>query len=235
MFSSFKSFLLELFFPKFCFGCHREGYYLCEDCLSCLEILEWQYCLCKKPIRLFSSGKCSRCLEKNLNGLYFALAYQSPLLQKLIHYFKYYPFVKGLAKPLASLIITHLQLSSKHLGSDQDLILVPIPLTMKKERKRGFNQAKEIAKELSNKLELPLIDDVLLKIKETLPQVDLEENLRIQNPKGSFLVKNEHKIMGKKILLVDDVYTTGSTMEECSKILRDAGAKEVWGVAIARG
>jgi len=136
---------------------------------------------------------------------------------------------------LASLIITHLQLSSKHLGSDQDLILVPIPLTMKKERKRGFNQAKEIAKELSNKLELPLIDDVLLKIKETLPQVDLEENLRIQNPKGSFLVKNEHKIMGKKILLVDDVYTTGSTMEECSKILRDAGAKEVWGVAIARG
>lgn len=230
-----KEFILNLFFPRFCIGCQKEGYYFCQDCLSLLEILEYQYCLCKKPKRLFRNGKCSLCYYKKLNGLYFASAYQNQFLQKLIHQFKYEPYVKELAEPLASLIITHFEFLSNLPEFSQDWILAPVPLSLKKEKRRGFNQAAEIAKKLSKKLKLSLISDVLLKIKEVSPQVELEEKARMENPQGAFLIKNKEKISDKKILLIDDVYTTGATMEECARILKEAGAKEVWGVAVARG
>lgn len=228
-----KRSILDLFFPKFCLGCQREGSYLCQDCLAILEVLEYQYCLCKKPLRLYRAGKCRSCYHKKLNGLYFALPYQNQLLQTLLHQFKYEPYVKELSEPLASLIIAHFKLSSKPLQFGQDWILIPIPLSIKREKRRGFNQAKEIAKELAKKINLPLVNDVLLKIRETLPQVELEEKVRMENPQGAFMIQKE--LNGQKILLVDDVYTTGATIEECAKVLKTAGAKEVWGVTVARG
>ena len=230
-----KNYFLDMFFPKFCLGCHKEGTYLCEDCFSVLEIIENHYCLCKKPQRLPQSGKCHACFAKKLNGLYFALSYQGNIVQKIIHQFKYEPYVKELAEPLSSLIIAHFSVSCNPQIENQNYILVPVPLTQKKERKRGFNQAKEIAKELSGKLNISLENDVLVKIKETSPQVELGEKERIENPRGAFWVRNAEKVRVGKILLVDDVYTTGATMEECAKVLKEAGAKEVWGVAIARG
>jgi ComF family protein len=232
---SLKEWFLNLLFPRSCLGCQREGSYLCQDCLATLEISEYQYCLCKKPKRLALAGKCRSCYQKKLNGLYFATSYQNKFLQKLIHHFKYDPYVKELSGSLASLIIAHFQLSSKIPQFGQDWILIPVPLSRKKERRRGFNQAKEIAQELSSRLNLPLIDGVLLKFKETPAQVDLEEKARMENPRGAFLVKNSEKIKNKKILLVDDVYTTGATIEECARVLKEAGAKDVWGVAVARG
>jgi len=233
--SYLKKFFLNLFFPKFCLGCQKEGSYLCQDCFSILEISEYQYCLCKKPQRLAQAGKCRFCYQKKLNGLYFAASYQNQFLQKMIRQFKYEPYVKELAEPLASLIIAHFKLSSNPPQFGQNWILVSVPLDKKKEKKRGFNQTKEIVKELSKELKLSLVADVLAKIKETRPQVDLEEAERMENPLGAFLVKNEEAIKNKKILLIDDVYTTGATMEECAKVLKESGAKEVWGMAIARG
>ncbi len=106
-----KGFLLDTFFPRFCLNCQKEGNYLCEDCVSLLEISEHQYCLCQKPNRLFKAGKCPRCRKKFLSGLYFALPYQNVLVKNLIQRFKYEPFIKELAKPLASLIIDYFQLS----------------------------------------------------------------------------------------------------------------------------
>ncbi|GAI27128.1 unnamed protein product [marine sediment metagenome] len=110
-----------------------------------------------------------------------------------------------------------------------------MPLDKKRLKRRGFNQAEEIAKVLSEILDIPLINDALLKIKETLPQVKLSEKDREENIKGIFLCQKPEKIKNKKTLLVDDVYTTGSTMEEAARILKKAGAKEVWGIAVARG
>jgi len=230
-----KESILNLFFPRFCLGCQKEGSYLCQDCFSTFEISEYQYCLCKRPPRLFRAGKCRFCRYKKLNGLYSSMDYQNQFLQKLIHSFKYEPYVKGLSQSLASLIIAHFKLSSNLPQFSQDWILIPVPLYIKKERQRGFNQAEEIAKELSRELSLSLVNDILLKIKETLPQVELEERARIENPKGAFLVKNKDKIKDRKILLVDDVYTTGATMEECARVLKETGAKEVWGATVARG
>lgn len=257
--TSVKSFLLDLFFPPFCLNCGREGggaSYLCEDCQALLPISEDRYCLCKKPVRMFKKGKCKRCQPKKLNGLYFSLPYQNFLVKKLIHQFKYQPYLKELSKNLASLIIKHFQLldnkpnfyrftphhslndsmnQKKSTSSGAGFILIPIPLEKKRLKQRGFNQAEEIAKELSYFLKIPLITNCLLKIKATLPQVELSEKEREKNIKGVFLVKNIEKIENQKILLIDDVYTTGSTMEEAARVLKEAGAKEVWGVVVARG
>lgn len=230
----FKEFLLDLLFPKTCISCGREGSYLCQDCQAMLEISQYQYCLCQKPVRMLRRGKCRRCRSKKLNGLYFALPYQSPLIKKLIQQFKYQPYLKAISKTLASLIITHFQLLDNK-PDFSSFILIPMPLDKKRLRGRGFNQAEEIGKELSGFLKILLINDVLLKIKETLPQVELSEEERRENIKRVFLIKNKELIKNKKILLVDDIYTTGSTLEEGARVLKETGAKEVWGIVVARG
>lgn len=228
-----KEFLLDILFPKFCFNCDREGSYLCKDCQSILEISQYRYCLCKEPKRLPRGGKCPRCQSKKLSGLYFALPYQNLLVKKLIQKFKYNPFIKELAKPLASLIITHFQfLDNKPNLSN--FILIPVPLNEKRLKWRGFNQATEISKELSKILEIPLVLNCLLKIKETLPQVKLTAEARKENVRGTFSCQNQKEILGKKILLVDDIYTTGSTMEEAARVLKKSGAREIWGLVVAR-
>lgn len=247
-----KQFLLDLLFPRFCLGCGIEGIYLCDDCKATLEISEHRYCLCdKNSLRLPAvatalqaglpaqnkKGKCQKCNSKKLSGLYFALSYkEKPLTRKLIHFFKYSPYyVKDLAKPLASLIIEHILLLNENPNLLlKDSTLIPIPLDKKKIKQRGYNQSEELAKELSKIIEIPFLANILIKTKYTLPQMELSEEERRKNLKNVFTCKNTDIIRGKKIFLIDDVYTTGSTMEECSRVLKEAGAKEVWGIAVAR-
>ena len=107
---SIKNFLLEIFFPKFCFKCQREGSYLCQDCLATLDVLENTFCLCENPSRLPLAGKCRNCSSLHLNGLYFAVSYKNNLIKTLIHQFKYEPYIKELSGTLALLIITHFNL-----------------------------------------------------------------------------------------------------------------------------
>jgi len=213
----FTNFLLELFFPKFCFGCQKEGNYLCPDCKSTLEI--------SSSHKIYSS--------QNLKDLYFALNYQSPLIKNLIQKFKYEPFVKELSPTLSSLIIEHLQLLDNK-PSFKDFTIIPVPLEKRKLKGRGFNQAEEISKELSSFLAIPLIPNCLIKTKETIPQVELTTETRKENIKETFSYQHPELVKEKKILLVDDVYTTGSTMEEAARVLREAGAKEIIGIVIAR-
>jgi len=249
-----KSFLLDLFFPKFCLNCQREGSFLCEDCKAILDI--------SSSHQKFQTG--------NLSDLYYPLEYKNPLIKNLIKRFKYEPFIKELAKDLTSLIINHFQLLDKKpsfLKKNPNYVLVPVPLEKRKLKWRGFNQAEEIGKEIAKFLparlasqgeaggKIPLITNVLVKIKETSPQVELSKEERKENVKGVFSCQNPKNIYpvrelkefgysknidfsngvkGKKILLVDDVYTTGSTMEEAARVLKKAGAKEVIGIVIAR-
>jgi len=230
-----KDFLIDLFFPKFCFNCGKEGEYLCSDCLALIDILEYQFCLvCGK--RVIDGKTCLRCRSKTrLDGLYFAVSYQNKLIKKLISQFKYKPFIKDLSKTLASLIITHFYLSNKidFLVSEKS-ILVPVPLDRKKLKLRGFNQSEEITKELSLLLKIPLVNNALIKIKNTQPQIELSKEERKENIRGAFLCRDAEQVRGKKIFLIDDVFTTGATMEECAKVLKSAGARQVWAIAVAR-
>jgi len=218
MLNKVKNFLLNLFYPKYCFLCQREGTYLCQDCLSTLEI----------------SGFHQKFSTENLSDLYFATSYQKPLIKNLIQSFKYKPFVKELTDNLSSLIIEHFQLLEKP-PDFADFILIPVPMEKKKLKWRGFNQAEEIGKELSKFFRITLLNNVLAKIKETPAQVDLSEEERKENIRNAFSIKNGGQILGRKILLVDDIYTTGSTLTECAKVLKEAGAKEIIGIVIARG
>jgi competence protein ComFC len=222
MWTKVKNFILDLLYPQFCFNCGKEGSYLCQDCQSILEILNTHQ---KHQTHPPAGG---------LKDLYFALPYQSLLIKNLIQKFKYRPFVKELAQPLTSLIITHFQLLDKK-PNFSDFILIPVPLEKRKLKSRGFNQTEEIGKELSKFLKIPLLNNILAKIKETPPQVDLFDEERKENIKGVFTVRNGGLIKNRKILLVDDVYTTGSTLEECANVLKETGVKEIIGIVVARG
>jgi len=218
MLGNIKNFLLDLFFPKHCFNCQQEGEYLCPDCQACLEI---------SSIHQKEKYSC-------LDDLCFATDYQKPLVKKLIKLFKYEPFIKELAITLTSLIIEHFQLLDQK-PDFSDFVLIPVPLEKRRLKWRGFNQAEEIAKELSSFLTIPLINNVLIKTRETLPQVELSDEERKENIKGAFFCQSPEKIKKRKILLVDDVYTTGATMTEAARVLKKSGAKEVIGIVVARG
>lgn len=213
-----KDFILNILFPKFCFNCQKEGSYLCQDCQGLLEL----------------SGFHRNFPAQNLDDLYFAADYKNPLIKKLIRGFKYEPLVKELGQPLSSLIIAHFQLMDNS-PNFADFVLIPVPLHKKRLRWRGFNQAEILAKELADFFRIPLISNCLTKIKETFPQTELADKARKENVKGVFWLKNKELIRNKNIVVVDDVYTTGSTMEECAGVLKKAGAKKIIGIVIARG
>jgi len=236
MWKKIQNFVLNLLYPQFCFNCGQEATsYLCEDCKSTLEILQshQKYSSQKGEENKFSSSPFA--VARDLKDLYFALPYQNLLIKNLIQKFKYQPFVRELAIPLTSLIITHFQLIEKSPTEFFDFILIPVPLEKRKLKWRGFNQAEEIGKELSKFLKISLLNNVLAKIKETPSQVELSDEERKENIKGVFLVKDEELIKNRKILLIDDIYTTGATMEECARVLKTAGAKEIIGIVVARG
>lgn len=232
-----KKLLLTTLFPQFCLNCQREGSLICQDCLSSIDLCQFNYCpFCKVPKRVFEKGVCPSHQKMKLSGIFSATSYQIPLVKKLISKFKYQPFLKNLAPPLTSLIIAHFLLSENKLISQdkENSVLVPIPLSKFRERWRGFNQASLIAKVLANFYQIPWLDNNLIKIKATQPQVELSRQEREKNIKGAFKLKNPQLVQGKRIFLVDDVFTTGSTMAECARVLRQAGAGEVWGIVIAR-
>lgn len=125
------------------------------------------------------------------------------------------------------------------LGKSKELwkgteVVVPVPLHPKKKRKRGFNQAEIIARELAKIKGVALVKDALAKVRVTPAQTSLLAEERRQNVKGAFGLKRREKIEGKSVLLVDDVYTTGSTIRECSTVLKAGGAKEVRALTLAQ-
>ena len=155
------------------------------------------------------------------------MGYLEGTLQTAIHRFKY-SNVRALATPLGKLAIEYL--SSNPLPMD---VVVPVPLHRRRLRERGYNQAALLAKEIGASVDLPVIDDVLLRIKSTMPQVGLGAAQRRDNVKGAFRCTNT-SLAGLSVLLADDVCTTGATLEACSAALRDTGVKLVWGLVLAR-
>jgi ComF family protein len=145
------------------------------------------------------------------------------VLQEAISQLKFHS-VKRLSKPLGRLLL------SFDLSGINGI--VPVPLSMKRLRERGFNQSLLIARIVSKEKGIPMLIDILLKEKETPPQTGLSAKERLSNLKGAFEVKGN--IEGMRLLLVDDVMTTGATITECAKVLMKAGAKEVIALTLAR-
>lgn len=232
-----KEFLFDLLLPSFCLNCQREGDFLCQDCFALIDLSTVQGCpFCSLSKMAFGGKTCLSCKKKGkkISALFWAAPYDNFIIKKLISQFKYHPFLKHLSKTLSSIIIAHFQLLEKSPDFSHFKIIA-IPLHKKKLKERGFNQAQEIAQHLSDFLKIPLLTNVLIKVKETFDQTELTKEQRKENVKDAFFCQKPELVKGEKILLVDDVFTTGATLEEAARVLKKAGAKEIWGVTVARG
>ncbi|MFH0791804.1 MAG: ComF family protein [bacterium] len=232
--SSIKTIILDLVFPKICFGCGREGAYICDDCVAVIDISRYRYCLCSKPAKTIEGGKCHFCQSNKLDGILSPVSYETALVKNIVKKFKYEPLVRGLSKELASIIDSHFKLLDDS-PNFSGFVITAIPMDNKRLRWRGYNQAEELAKAIATTMGLKTDFRVLKKIKSNLVQADLDKNQRKENVRGIFMCLNKTEVKGKNILIIDDIYTTGATMEEAATVLKEAGAKKVWGVVFARG
>ena len=148
-------------------------------------------------------------------------------LREAIHVYKYRP-VRSLGEPLARWMAAQVRLTAS-----LDTVM-PIPLHRKRLRLRGFNQALLLAQGAAERFDLPLVYDNLVRVRSTRPQVELSGLERIANVRGAFHLVRPDSVADKRVLLVDDVYTTGATMNECAKVLKDAGAAAVIVLTLAR-
>jgi len=208
----------EIIFPKRCRICRGYGSFICQDCKELLDI---------------SSVHNPDRSRKYLKDIYSAGSYENKYLEKIIHNFKYEPFCQGLGTDLAQLIIDHFQLAQIDL-SLRGPVIVPVPLADKRIRWRGFNQAQVIAERLGTFLCIPVDTDVLKRTRETKTQTGLDRPARHKNINGAFNCKKTDSIKNKSVLIIDDVVTTGATMEECARVLIENGASSVTGISIAR-
>jgi len=225
------SFFLDIFFPQECVGCGQAGTWFCEECFKKVILVNSPTCPLCQQITL-QGQFCSRCRPKtSLTGIMVAAYYESPL-KEAIHTYKY-EYVQDLAKPLANLLINHLQKVSLPPGSGH-LLVAPVPLHHSRLRQRGFNQAALLAQEVAKTFGLKYQEDILSRVRKTRPQIELSQKARQENVKGAFSCLRPELVQGKNILLVDDVCTTGATLNECASELRKAQARQIWGLVLAR-
>lgn len=236
-----QDFLLDTLFPASCLECGQGEDWLCPKCLKRIEAVSIQVCpYCEKNATaagtICASCKASLRLKKSpsLDSLLVAARYAD--VMKLIHVFKY-NFVSDIGIILGKL------LAESYIKSGQSLpdIIIPIPLHPRRKRWRGFNQAEVLANYMSKNIapgfQMEMDPDLIRRVRFTRAQMGVKNFTdRRKNISGAFFIPPAagSKIKGKNILLVDDVATTGSTLLECSRILKKTGAKKVTSIVIAR-
>ncbi|MDD2646526.1 MAG: ComF family protein [Patescibacteria group bacterium] len=228
-----KNYLLDLIFPINCLGCGQDNFYLCPDCLAKIKPVDYFVCpICRLPSE--HGLTCPNCRHKtSLDGLIFAANYEQPLLQKAIGKMKY-QLIKDLIGPLSQILINVLVPSSFISCFLVDLV-VPVPLHRRKIAERGFNQSELIAKIIGEKFNWPVETESIIRFKSTKNQASLSKEKRLKNVINAFRVVGAHKLKDKNIVLIDDVCTTGATLEEVAKLLKTNGAKKVFALTLARG
>jgi ComF family protein len=232
-----KKFFLDLLFPIFCLGCKKEGAWLCQDCFLKIKLNKKQTCpQCRRET--FFGEFCEVCaLAFKLDGVICASSYKNELLRNAIHTFKY-RFAEDLALPLAE-ILSSIILENKiflNLLDAENTAVLPVPLHKKRYNWRGFNQTELLANEIGRKFNLPVLSNILARIKNTAPQTAQHNILeRKTNIKDAFSCLRPNLITKKNIILVDDVATTCATLEECAKVLRPARPRQIWGLVLTKG
>lgn len=226
--------LLDLLFPVSCIGCGREDAWLCPSCTRrILPTLE-RCSSCDTPS--LHGRTCARCRDRTpLSGLATVGAYRDPLLREAIHALKF-EGVRELADTLGDLLAPVIQ---RALGTTLPMFtIVPLPLHARRERQRSFNQSALIAQRLSERLSLPVVE-ILERTRATSPQTEIRAgfpDLRRENIAGAFQVREESALsVPTHVVMVDDVSTTGATLEEAARVLYHHGAQDVWGAVICRG
>ena len=229
---------LDLLFPPRCVACNRLGEWLCAECRGEIEIIPSPTCrFCALPLPAPAAegdgpaDVCPRCRSRQhvLDGL-AAYAFHNGPLRRAVHELKY-SGLRSLARPLGRLMADRWpQLRPADQPFD---VIVPVPLHRRRERERGYNQAALLARELGRRLQLPVVEHVLIRSRATARQTDLDAAQRRANVQGAFACRSDG-LSGRAILLIDDVCTTGSTLEAAASALRAAGVAAVWGYTLTR-
>ena len=226
MLSSVWNKVLTTVLPAQCVGCGVSGTYLCDDCIATAPWLEEPLCeMCAAP---GAASPCSRCRLRPLalDGTVAVFAMDG-VIRKAVHQLKYRN-LRALAPILGARMAE--ALTQRGVAIDA---LVPIPLHPRQQRKRGYNQAALLAKEVGRRLELPMEEAYLRRHRWSGPQVTAADyDSRWANVAYAF--QCDADVQGKTLLLVDDVMTTGSTMHSAASTLKAAGASSVWALALAR-
>lgn len=212
---SFLNTILSLFFPNYCLVCRQQGQYLCLRCLNDLPLAE-------NPEEDFIVS-CFNYRDKAVKNAIWTLKYRGR---------------HSIAEILAQTMSDKLTEELSELESFDDFrnpVIIPIPLSVKRLRERGFNQAEKLATELVKiNPELSLVRNVLTKTKETQNQARIKDrDQRLKNLKGCFEIRNSELIKNRNIILIDDVSTTGATMLEAKRVLEKAGARKIIGLTLA--
>ena len=215
--------------------------------MSCLQEETWLCVKCRRniikfPLSCVACGKdsargitCFDCREKTfLRGLVSVGPYSLTSLRRGIHWLKFKE-VKGLAEPLAKLIIPRLTAIAPLAQLQKNAVLIPVPLHKRRMRQRGFNQSLEIA-QIIEKYTGILVMDILVRHRFTRTQTKLPPELREGNMNDAFALKEINKLNNRRFfIIIDDVTTTGSTLSAAAKPLKEVGVKEIWGAVVARG
>lgn len=227
MITRLKNIVFVLVFPARCVNCEELGAYICPKCRAKIIRIKAQSCpLCH---RITARGElCGACKSKSaLTGVVALGYFHDPILREVIHKLKYEE-LSAISLELSGMLVEVI----RSLNIPVDLITY-VPMSRKHKNERGYNQAELMAREISRQLEVPLYRGIV-KSKTTKHQVGLRRKERITNLRGAFSLKNDRLLVGKKVLVVDDVLTTGATLGECARALRAAGATRVWGAVLAR-
>ena len=218
---------LDLFFPPNCVGCNKSGVHLCPSCQADIVQLLPPCCeICGKSQPEISI--CSDCKKypPKIRGLRSWAYYEGPI-RDAIHQLKYHRNIV-----LGQVFSENLFEVINNTDWDIDLIL-PVPLGVVRRKKRGYNQAALLAYPLAMGLNRPYKPRAIVRIRETKSQVELDLHQRKKNVEGAFSA-NSSIIAGKNVLVVDDVTTSGATLEACAEALIYAGARNVYGLTLAR-
>ena len=231
--------ILNFLLPPRCINCGtiiNDENGLCAECFNKLTFISAPYCKCcglpfEEIVGANKNTLCPNCLKKNKKNFRYArsaIKYEA-ISKNMILAFKFADKTEN-----SKVFAKWLKLAGADIFKEGTDVLIPVPLHYKRLVTRRYNQSALLAKELSLLTSVPTDYKSLIKHKSTKPQVSFTSAGRRKNIKGAFSVKFPDKIKDKRIVLIDDVYTTGSTLNECAKVLLQAGAKSVDFLTIAR-
>jgi len=244
-----KEQFLDIIFPRHCLGCNalltttpeqKRISYICQPCLKSIAFKNDFACaFCGSPVK---NGKtCPYCTrEYFLDRLIVTASYENPLVEKMLKTVKY-RFVRSLADDIASSMSQYLKIkiAAGIIPDNGSMTVVPVPLSPRRLNWRGFNQSEIIAKHIAGSFDWLLSTKLLTRTRSAKPQADMpNRQARIENMVNIFKTNlnqaNPAYLAGKNILLIDDISTSGSTLNDCARALKGAGAKEVIGFVFAR-
>lgn len=233
------NYMLNIIYPEKCLICesvlplHYEKKFLCKNCESDIPWINGHACRkCGRPLMDTNlDNLCGICINKSFSFEKGYAVFEYDVIKASIKHFKY----KGFKKDGHGFSWLMYEYACKHnlIEIFESDFLVPVPIFHEKKKIRGFNQAEILSNELSKYMNKPILKDILLRKNNTVPQSELSFEERKKNISGAFEVIKKEEVENKNIILIDDIFTTGSTVNECSRELYKNGASKVYFFALS--